>query len=180
MPDKRTAVDLKFWAGTVLAEAGLLIGIFALWLTIKDRPTVSLGPPSDPNNLLSAEVTIVNNGVLAIQNVSFDVYLKRVEMGNTVIEDSIAKPYRVPTGILRPGEPLDTPFDQIVEGGFTYHSLDVALIAHFTPVWAPFWNRTRAFRFITKRRPNGSNVLEQAPAENIEDDYQRALAKTGH
>jgi len=47
--------------------------------------------------------------------------------------------------------------------------LDGAIVAHFSPIWAPFWKRHSFFRFAID-----GNSLRQVPAENIEDDYWAA------
>jgi hypothetical protein len=182
-PDKKFSLDWKFWIG-------LLIAIIALWLTVEDRPTVSLGPPLDPKNLLSTQITIVNNGVLAIWDVSFGVFEKHAVVNGIVMWDNVGNDYQVPTHVLRPGEPVTTDLSIIVgdtsahsmlhfdtqKQAIRYDQLDVALIAHFRPTWAPFWRRNRIFRFKTVKTSEGT-VLQQVPAENIEDEYVRLHGK---
>jgi hypothetical protein len=54
-----------------------------------------------------------------------------------------------------------------------FNYLDIALVAHFRPKWAPFWNRTRIFRFKTFET-SGGIILRQVPAEDIENEYTKA------
>jgi hypothetical protein len=175
-PSLSRSYDWKFWA---IGVPGLVVGALALWLAVEDRPTISMGPQMDANNLLSTQVKIVNEGVLPIENVSIEIYVKHAEISRgNVLNDDLAGDYTPPTGILRPGEPKITDLSRMIHGDWEYYALDIALIAHFHPMWAPFWNRTRIFRFTTAKLANGNAILEQVPAENIEDDYLRIKSRS--
>lgn len=185
-PDKSVALDLKFWAGMVVAAISLLLAVLGLWLAVEDRPTVSLGLPTDATNIFSTQITIVNNGVLPIHDVSFATFLKliRFEDGSGAIS-SIGAEYEVPTRTLMPGEPVTTSFSTVIGPlGASSHffgykqskckTCEIALIASFRPTWAPFWLRTRAFRFKTIET-SGGTILQQVPAEDIESEFRKAL-----
>jgi hypothetical protein len=187
LPHKNTAPDWKFWAGMVVAIVSLLLAVFGTWLTIEDRPTISTGPPLDPHNLFSTQITIVNNGVFPLRNVSFAVFLKSAEINGAKTTNNRLADYEPPTKILRPGEPVKTDLSAVVghnshlfhvEGKETedvrYGPLDIGLFAEFRPAWAPFWKRTQVFRFRTFPTIGGM-TLEQVPAEDIENDYKRAV-----
>jgi hypothetical protein len=184
IPDK-TWFDWKFWSGIALA-------VIALWLTVEDRPTVSMGPPRNPNDIFSTEVTMVNGGVFPITDVSFAIFDKSVQFGggdrydDNVMEEDFAPPMHT----LKPGEPVTQTFGDLFDGGegipfmsrvpkdehgvpFPVKSVDVALIAKFCPVWAPFWSRTRTFRFRSVQTKAGL-ILEQVPAGDIEAEYLKA------
>jgi hypothetical protein len=186
-PSKSTSLDWKFWSGMALAIAALFLTVLGLWLAVEDRPTVSLGPPLDFTKLLSTQVTMVNNGVLPITNVSFGVFVKHCEISKRVaINNLVLENYEPSAHVLRPREPMTTDFSVIVghrnavvdmSGNTACLEFDIALIAHFRPMWAPFWNRTRTFRFRAVHT-NTSTVMQQFPADNIEDEYKSALS--GH
>jgi hypothetical protein len=171
-------LDWKFWTATALGSLGLLIGIPALWLTIADRPTVSLGRQPDPNDPMSTQIIMTNDGVLPILNVSFDVFIKRAVTAHGLarFNDLRGPNYEVPSGILEPGEPKTTEMAKVFTSS-DYRELDAALIAHFTPEWAPFWHRMRAFRFTIVRHTDGTAELQQIPAEAIEGDYRRLMQR---
>jgi len=179
-PKRKFALDWKFWSG-------LLIAVIALWLTVEDRPTVSLGPPLDTKNLLSTQIVIVNNGVLAINDVSFAIYVRSCKLKGGPETDFVAiEDYQPPTKTLQPGEPVTTNFNVIVGnsslgrgirlvGGYDapeFLKFDIALIASFRPTWAPFWTRTKAFRF-TAVPTSGGMMMQQVPAEDIESEYRK-------
>jgi hypothetical protein len=174
-------LDWKFWIG-------LLVAVVALWLSVEDRPTVSVGSPIDPDNLLSAQVTLVNDGVLSITDVSFTIFLKNAYVNGLRTWDNVEGDYEPPTKILRPGEPVTTNFGEIINSKsaylnvgvrkynkIPYRDLDIALVAQFRPIWAPFWHRTRVFRFKSKLTSQGI-TLGQVPAENIESDYDEVMS----
>jgi hypothetical protein len=119
-------------------------------------------------------VTIVNNGVLPIRNVSLDIYVEHAKANDVTVQDSGGSNFQPPTGILRPGEPITTNLAHMISGsGIIYSKLDIALIAKFSPIWAPFWRRARVYRFRNDKGAAGISILEQVPAENIEEDYWR-------
>lgn len=171
--------DWKFWAGFL---ATVVLGLAALWLTVDDRPTIAIGPQLDSGNILSAEITIVNKGVLSIRNVSIDVYMKHAKLftRDTSVNNLIAERYVIPTGVLRPDEPKVIYLGGLLRPSsqepLRYRELDFALIVNFNPAWAPFWNRTRVFRFMLGQSENGE-FLQQVPDENIEDEFRQARSK---
>jgi len=167
--------------------SGLILAIIALWLAVKDRPTVSVGPPLDAKNLLSTQVFITNNGVLPINDVSLAIYVKSLEMkgGHNTYNEAVDG-YQLPTSTLQPGEPVTTTFQIIVGNsnlgtGMTIENVgdnpqfirfDIALITSFRPAWAPFWRRTTTFRFRAVRTSEGM-IMQQVPAEDIEKEYRK-------
>jgi hypothetical protein len=174
-----THFDWKFWTGTALGLLGLFVAIPALWLAIEDRPTVSLGSQPDPRNPLSTQVILTNNGALPISNVVFDSFIKRALTDNSDVAYLIERNYELPTGILRPGEPKITKMAAFFPSR-NYRELDAALIANFTPEWAPFWHRMRIFRFTFVPHADGTAQLQQIPAEGIEDEYRNELRVANH
>jgi hypothetical protein len=182
-------VDWKFWSGMIVGVIGSLATILALWLTVEDRPTVSLGPPRDPHNVLSTEVIMVDNGVLPIHDVSFAVFLKHGKIANILSINEVTDDGFEPSAkVLMPGEPVTSDLsimagpnshliysnDRDKNGNVDVQELDIALIAKFRPTWAPFWKRTRAFRFRTVT-VGKNTVLEQIPTADIETEYEKAL-----
>ncbi len=120
---------------------------------------MTLGSPID-DNLLSAEVTLVNNGVLSITDASFTIFLKNAYVNGSRTWDNVGGNYEPPTKILRPGVPVTTNFGTMIDSGsayinvgvrnhtrisrISYRDLDIALIARFRPIWAPFWQQNKS------------------------------------
>jgi hypothetical protein len=108
--------------------------------------------------------------------------LRRIDTTEGIaLISQIADGYEPPTKILRPGEPVTTDFTIMVGGHSSafgmyphYKTIDIALIASFRPFWAPFWNRTRAFRFEEIRTSEGTS-LRQIPAGDIEVEYDKVF-----
>jgi len=176
---KKFSLDWKYWTG-------LLLTLIALWLAVEDRPVVSVGPPTDTGNIFSTPLTVVNNGVLPIRNVSFVtfVYQGKTEAGTTFAYN-IVENRTLPVGVLMPGEPVTTNLKAFTGGSYSsvvslshdpkqilVSYLDVALIAYFTPSWVPFWHRHTVFRFRTIRTSDGI-ILRQVPAEGIESEFNK-------
>jgi hypothetical protein len=153
---------------------------------VEDRPTVSLGPQLDAQNIMSTQINIINNGVLPIRDVSFAIYVKNCKIkGGLEFSDMVIGRYQPPTSVLQAGEPITTTFSFVAGAKGTtifyappnaeYLRFDIALIATFRPTWAPFWKRTRTYRFRVVQTSAGQ-VMQQFPAEDIEAEYRRSIA----
>jgi hypothetical protein len=131
-------------------------------------------------DIWTTEVTIINNGVLPIHDVAFATFVKYAKANGSTIRDTLADEYEVPTHTLAPGEPVTTNIGaiftvfQLGPKPNNYEDVDIALVARFRPAWAPFWKRTRIFRFKTVKI-SGGTFLRQVPAEDIERDYKTSL-----
>ncbi len=176
-PDTSTArFDWKFW---IVSVGGLaltsVLAIAALYLSAEDRPTVLMGSPHDPKDVMTTEIEFVNHGVFPLRNVSFDVFVKHAAFsGKGSFDNGFAGLEKWLTPILRADEPVQVELGHAIGGHTQYSECDLAIVAHYVPSWAPFWKRDRIFRFKTVLDETGRNKLQQIPSGDIEIDYREA------
>lgn len=159
-------------AGFVLAVGGLILGAQA-------RPTISLEPPLDPNDVLTTRFIISNDGVLALENVTVQSFLKNFEDArHNKIGTAIGLNFVAPSSEILSGEKKTVAFARIVKSAAQVIHGDVGLIVSFTPAYIPFWKKTRAFKFSVTQQADGKSRLEPEPSEGMEKDFEKELKRT--
>jgi hypothetical protein len=163
---------LGFWITT----ASLILGAIALILSF-GGPTVSLGEPLRPGDILTSQVEISNGGLLDLEDVKVIMYQKFVEYENkNTLRDGLAREFSPPSETLARGDTKTVPLLNLIGGGMKIRSADVAIIAFYRPAYMPFLRKRRAFRFITATKSDGNPILQKQPAEHILEDYDKMIA----
>jgi hypothetical protein len=168
--------DWKYWAAFGITLAGALLGAIAL----RAKPTASLEPPLDPNDVLTTRVVISNDGMLDLENVTIASVEEDVLFGSTGHVNrstkSLGEKYSPPAETLEIGEKETVEFRKLVTSSDPIISADIGLVVTFTPQYLPRFRRTRAFRFKTVRQADGHLRLEEQPQGELLSDYQHLIA----
>jgi hypothetical protein len=166
--------DWKVWAGIAIGILGLILGALGL----RARPTVSLESPLDPKDILTTPFVISNDGMLDLENIEVQTFLIQIQYQNLWLErKSIGLKYFPPSKTLGIGERETVPLARLIKPTYPVITADVALIVTFTPQFLPFMRKTKVFRFITIRQPDGLLRLEQEPASDALEEYREVIRK---
>ena len=162
--------------GLAIGLLSLILGAIGLILGLQAGLTVSLQPPLDPDDVLTAQFEITNNGLLDLKDVRIRAFEIRVEDTNRNLrERGIGAGYTPPAETLMPGESKTVPFKTFISTDAPLAYADIAIIAFFRPAYMPFWQKRRAFRFVTIRQAGGSLRLQKQPAADALAQYDRTI-----
>ena len=166
--------DWKYWAAFFVTVAGVVLGAIAL----RARPTTSLEPPLDPNDVLTTRVVLSNDGMLDLENVTVASVEEEVIFGNMGRSiKSLGEEYSPPARALEIGEKETVEFLTFFKANVPIVSADIGLIVRFTPEFLPFLRRTKAFRFKTVKQADGHLRLEEQPQGELLRDYKQMIAR---
>jgi hypothetical protein len=162
-----------FWL-TVFALLLSIVGLTLTALQFQARPTVSLGTPLDPANVLSTPIIISNDGLENLQDMGFMSYFKEVKYeGGGEIANATGARVLEAVHTLTAGEKHEVLPAQVVGffgGTPRVRELDFALVVYFRPAYWPKTKR-RFFRFRVAQNSDGTQRLMEVAAEDIEKDF---------
>jgi hypothetical protein len=170
-----------------LALLGLLIGVAGLILgalVLLSRPTVSLGSTVDPDNPLTTEAIISNDGQLDLEDVSIENYAPTLNyQSGLTFTDFSGRKWDITR--LPVGQRETVPLSSLIGGSPTPISeADIYMFLCYRPWVVPkftWFGSPKAFRFRSKVFKDGKVRFEQQPAEpNILAKYTAHLASHGY
>ncbi|HWE52871.1 MAG TPA: hypothetical protein VG273_23960 [Bryobacteraceae bacterium] len=167
--------------GIVLTVLGLILG----GLVLESRPTIALGTPSDPKNILTTEVVVSNDGALALEDVDIAVFIRSLTWPtNNRIDGDIGTTYQPPSREMAIGDRKTiqlAPFLTLSSAIFT--SADIGLLVCYRPIFVPSWIwpiHPRVFRFDSITQSDGYTRLRQQPDDGkLLKEYAQLLAQKG-
>jgi len=162
--------------GFAITVLSLIFGVIGLMLGLKAGLTVSLKPPLNPDDVLTAQFEISNSGLLDLKDVRIRAFEIRVEDKNRNLrERNIGGGYTPPAEMLAPGESKTVPFKTFISTGAPLVYADIAIIAFYKPAYMPFWQKRQAFRFVSVPQTGGSMRLQKQPAADALAQYDRTI-----
>jgi hypothetical protein len=174
---RRSIWNWEWWIPLLISVLGAFLTIVGIIATTRARPTVSLEPPLDPDNVNSTQFVIVNDTWFDFRDMKAAGIMKNyktsfIQEGGVMTTgwDTIPIP---PDLNADERSTIPSPLRSIGLGG-TIFSGEFGLIISYRPKWLPFWERRRAFRFTIALQSDGRNRFEQQPgAEEIEKEYDK-------
>jgi hypothetical protein len=183
---EKTIIGMHPWAfvltvlGLLLTAGGLILGL----LMLVSRPTVSLDPPTDANDILSTQIVISNEGVLPLEDVDVGVFIRSINSRlGPVLADILGSRYQPPSKEILPGQKKTVRITPFRLTSAPIVSADIGLVVCYKPIIIPkwaWWGDPKVFRFDAVQQADGTARLRQQPADNsILADYSAKLAEHG-
>jgi hypothetical protein len=129
------------WA-LAISVIGLLIGTAGTMittLTLRSEPTITLGPPINPVNILSTQVEISNDGALSLADVDIAIYIRRIQGPKYAVTAMAGNRYQPPSRRMQVGEKKTIRLGPTVNVGLPIRSVDMSLIVCYRPDVIPGW-----------------------------------------
>jgi hypothetical protein len=161
---------------------GIGVGITGLLLTAlqyQARPTVSLGTPLDPSDVMTTPITISNDGLTDLKDMRFQSFFKNIQFRDVRIGDEIGTRLLDKIDTFAPGEKQEIlPYQAIgIPSQYgTPIELDFALVVSFRPAYWPF-DKRRFFRFSIAHNSDGTARLRNIAANDIKRIYDDTVRR---
>ena len=149
---------------------------------LESRATVSLGSPVDPDNPLTTETVISNEGVLTLKDVAVESYMPFATYVNGPRYREISlRNWELST--LEPGQRETVALSRIIQGQpGELQDADLGLILCYRPWIVPsflWFGSPKVFRFRAQHIKDGSVRFQQQPAGDIFEKYTAHAERQG-
>ena len=138
---------------------------------LKSRPTISLEPSPDPDDILSTQVTISNDGALSLENVDVVVWIRNIRGPKGAVRRGAGTKYQPPSREMDIGDRKTITLSPMrADVGNPVFEADIGLIICYRPAYVPRWlwfGRPKVFRFDSINQAGGNSRLRQQPDDGI-------------
>lgn len=164
----------------IFATGLALTGLMLTALQFQARPTVSLGTPLDPRDVVTTPLIVSNDGLTDLKDMRFESFFNGLEYPNRIYFGHVfGRDVLEKIDTLQPGEQQEImPVNMFKSGNKTPVKLDFALVIFFRPAYWPFKKR-RFFRFKIAQGSDGIVRFRRVAAEDIEQTYDEAVKSLG-
>jgi hypothetical protein len=165
---KKKKIKSRMSPWTLLLGGATLLGGIVAAVALLPRMVVSVSEPADPERPLSASFTVTNTNVVPLWDVIVGIAPGDVLLGDAHVvsspslsdDSSIFLPPAWAHHNLRMDEQFS--IDPSTIFPTTTKEADLAIIIHYHPWFLPI-DRSRAFRFKTRKQENGRYRWDSVP-----------------
>jgi len=171
-----TQWDWKSWVGVAIGLVSLILGS----LILESRPTLSLDAPTKPEDILSTQAIISNDGALPLEDVDVAVFIRKIQGPKYSAGPTTGTRYQPPSREMNIGDKKTIRISPVsIYVGTPIVSVDVGLIVCYRPDFVPAWmwmwfGKPKVFRFDSARFADGTSKLRQQPDDGkLLSEYER-------
>jgi hypothetical protein len=167
------------WVGRI-GFAATILGLLIGALVLVARPTISLEAPIDPDDILSTQVAISNDGALPLEDVDVAVWIRKIRGPKSTSIRMAGTKYQPPSREMGIGDRKTITLSPIsADVGNPVFEADIGLIICYRPAYVPQWlwfGKPKVFRFDSINKTDGSTRLRQQPDDGkILPEYERLI-----
>ena len=168
--------DRKFWVGIAVGIVSIILGA----LVLKQRLTITLESPTDPSNIMSTQIIISNDGILALEDVDVAIFIRNIQGPKYGASRISGTRYQPPARQMNVGDKRTVRLAPWRVGvGQPIQNVDIGVMVCYRPEILPKWlwaGNPKVFRIDSVLQSNGEVRLRQQPDDgNILAEYEMAI-----